>query len=140
MHWEGLVLPREGTNTGPAELWVRKRGAGMGQLWEAQGWDLGLAVAGQVEQAATVLYPFHLTRSLARVKICGHDCLALFEPSSKGDLSLHRDFLQGGCPHSPSLRPVGLYLICFCFVFTAGDVVVLVCYKLVKHSVLNRQY
>lgn len=93
-----------------------------------------------MEQAATVLYPFRLTRILAPVKICGHDCLALFEPSSEGDLSLHCDFLQGGCPRCPSLGPVGLYLICFCFVFAAGDVVVLVCYKLVKHSVLNRQY
>lgn len=37
--------------------------------------------------------------------------LCLFEPSSEGDLLLHHDLMQGGCPHQPSPAPVGFRLV-----------------------------
>jgi len=57
--------PEEGMNTCAGELWVRKRRAGVGQIWEEKGWDLTLAVAGWVEQVATLPYPFHVAWTLA---------------------------------------------------------------------------
>lgn len=59
--------PRGGVDADASEPWIRKHGANEGQVW-VEGWDLSLSAAREVEQLeqlATLLYPFHPTWILA---------------------------------------------------------------------------